>query len=200
MNAQPGSVLLWPAAAAWMWEKSEALGILDRGTRSGPAAEALQGAHGADVVKRRRRQGDDDPGRLDRRSDGMEDMRWAGTHDGGRLQRDVGQFRCDDRQVQNLDQDCAGRGLHVRGICSLHTRRDVQRGQILWVLNFSTLLLSGHFGGTEQQWGRQHGGRGFGAADLQVEEKTGPDCPAIQGYSGTAHCSTRRWWPRVCRG
>ena len=40
-----------------VWEKSEALGILDRGARSGPAAEALQGAHGAYVVKRRRRQG-----------------------------------------------------------------------------------------------------------------------------------------------
>ena len=99
-----GSVLLWPAAATWsIWEKSEALGILDRGARSGPVAEALQGAHGAYVVKRRRRQGDDDPGRLDRRSYGMEDMCWAGTHNGGRLQRDVGQFRYNDRQVQNLD-------------------------------------------------------------------------------------------------
>ena len=45
-------------------EKSEALGILDHGARSGSAAEALQGAQGADVVKRRRRQGDDGPGRL----------------------------------------------------------------------------------------------------------------------------------------
>ena len=61
-------------------------------------------------------------------------MRWAGTHDGERLQRDAGQFRCNDRQVQNLDQDCAGRGLHLREICSLHTCRDVQRGQKLWVL------------------------------------------------------------------
>jgi len=26
----------------------------------------------------------------------MEDMRWAGTHDGGRLQRDAGQFRYND--------------------------------------------------------------------------------------------------------
>ena len=86
-----------------VWEKSEALGILDRGTRSGPAAEALQGAQGADVVKRRRRQGDDDPGRQDRRSYGMEDMRWAGTHDGGRLQRDAGQFRYNDRPAQHLD-------------------------------------------------------------------------------------------------
>ena len=99
-----GAALIWVGVAgecpAWqrsalascgnvVWEKSEALGILDRGTRSGPAAEALQGAQGADVVKRRRRQGNDDPGRLDRRSDGMEDMRWAGTHDGGRLQRDA---------------------------------------------------------------------------------------------------------------
>ena len=84
-------------------EKSEALGILDHGARSGSAAEALQGAHGAYVVKRRRRQGDDDPGRLDRRSYGMEDMRWAGTHDGGRLQRDAGQFRYNDRPAQHLD-------------------------------------------------------------------------------------------------
>ena len=75
-----------------VWEKSEALGILDCGTRSGLVAEALQGAHGADVVKRRQCQGDDDPGQLDRRSDRMEDMHWAGTHNGGRLQRDVGQF------------------------------------------------------------------------------------------------------------
>ena len=106
--------------------KSEALRILDHGARSGSAAEALQGAHGADVVKRRRRQGDDGPGRLDRRIVGMEGMRWAGTHDGERLQRDVGQFRYNDRQVQNLDQDCAGRGHLVREVCSLHTRRDVQ--------------------------------------------------------------------------
>ena len=113
-----GAALIWVGVAgecpAWqrsalascgnvVWEKSEALGILDRGTRSGPAAEALQGAQGADVVKRRRRQGDDDPGRLDRRIDGMEDMRWAGTHDGGRLQRDVGQFRYNDRPAQHLD-------------------------------------------------------------------------------------------------
>ena len=86
-----------------VWEKSEALRILDRGVRSGSAAEASQGAHGADVVKRRRCQGDDGPGRLDRRSVRMEGMRWAGTHNGGRLQRDVGQFRYNDRQVQNLD-------------------------------------------------------------------------------------------------
>jgi hypothetical protein len=33
----------------------------------------------------------------------MEDMRWAGIHDGGRLQRDAGQFRYDDRQAQYLD-------------------------------------------------------------------------------------------------
>ena len=123
-----GAALIWVGVAgecpAWqrsalascgnvVWEKSEALGILDRGTRSGPAAEALQGAHGADVVKRRRRQGDDDPGRQDRRSDGMEDMRWAGTHDGGGLQRDAAQFWCNDRQAQHLDQYCAGRGHHV---------------------------------------------------------------------------------------
>ena len=113
-----GAALIWVGVAgecpAWqrsalascgnvVWEKSEALGILDRGTRSGPAAEALQGAQGADVAKRRRRQGDDDPGRQDRRSYGMEDMRWAGTHDGGRLQRDVGQFRYNDRPAQHLD-------------------------------------------------------------------------------------------------
>ena len=84
-------------------EKSETLGILDYGVRSGSAAAASQGAHGADVVKRRRRQGDDDPGRLDRRSVGMEDMHWAGTHDGGRLQRDAGQFRYNDRPAQHLD-------------------------------------------------------------------------------------------------
>jgi hypothetical protein len=38
-------------------EKSEALGILGHGVRSGSAVAASQGAHGADVVKRRRRQG-----------------------------------------------------------------------------------------------------------------------------------------------
>ena len=104
LPVQPGSVLLWPASCGnAVLEKSEARRILDYGARSGSAAEALQGAHGADVVKRRRCQGDDDPGRLDRRSGGMEDMRWAGTHDGGRLQRDAGQFRYNDRQVQNLD-------------------------------------------------------------------------------------------------
>jgi len=83
--------------------KLEALGILDHGVRSGSAAATSQGAHGVDVVKRRRRQGDDDPGQQDRRSYGMEDMRWAGTHDGGRLQRDVGQFRYNDRPAQHLD-------------------------------------------------------------------------------------------------
>ena len=113
-----GAALIWVGVAgecpAWqrsalascgnvVWEQSEALGILDRGTRSGPAAEALQGAHGADVVKRWRRQGDDGPGRLDRRRVGMEGMRWAGAHDGGRLQRDAGQFWCNDRQAQHLD-------------------------------------------------------------------------------------------------
>ena len=81
-------------------EKSEALGILDHGVRSGLAAAALQGAHGADAVKRRRRQGDDGPGRLIQSGVGMEGMRLAGTHDGGRLQRDAGQFRCNDRRAQ----------------------------------------------------------------------------------------------------
>ena len=100
LRVQPGSVLLCGNAVS---EKSEALEILDHCVRSGPAAEVLQGAQGADVAERRRRQGDDDPGRLDRRSVGMEDMRWAGIHDGGRLQRDVGQFRYNDRQVHNLD-------------------------------------------------------------------------------------------------
>ena len=110
----------------------------------------------------------------------MEGMRWADTHDGERLQRDADvPFWCNNRQAQHLDQDCAGRGSQHREICSLHTCRDVQRGQILWVLNFSTLLLNGHFGGTRQQWGRQHGGRGFGAADMQVE-KAELDIPAIQ--------------------
>ena len=92
--------------------------------RSGPAAEVLQGAQGAVVAERRRRQGDDDPGRLDRRSVGMEDMRWAGTHDGGRLQRDVGQFRYNTRQAQHLGQDCAGREQFqgkLRGLLSAHT-------------------------------------------------------------------------------
>ena len=113
-----GAALIWVGVAgecpAWqrsalascsnvVWEKSEALGILDRGTQSGQAAEALQGAHGVDVIKRRRRQGDDNPGWLDRRSDRMEDMRWAGTHNSGRLQRDVGQFRYNNRQTQNLN-------------------------------------------------------------------------------------------------
>ena len=41
-------------------------------------------------------------------------------------------------------------------------------GRFSGFCDFSTLLLSGHFGGTRQQWGRQHGGRGFGAADMQV--------------------------------
>ena len=100
LRVQPDSVLLCGNAVS---EKSEALEILDHCVRSGPAAEVLQGAQGADVAERLRRQGDDDPGRLDRRSVGMEDMRWAGTHDGGRLQRDVGQFRYNDRQAQNLD-------------------------------------------------------------------------------------------------
>ena len=62
-------------------EKSEALGILDHGARSGSAAEALQGAHGADVVKRRRRQGDDDPGRL------VQKWRRDGRHALGRYSR-----------------------------------------------------------------------------------------------------------------
>jgi len=91
-----GAALIWVGVAgecpAWqrsalascgnvVWEKSEALGILDRGTRSGPAAEALQGAHGADVVKRRRRQGDDDPGRL------VQKWRRDGRHALGRYSR-----------------------------------------------------------------------------------------------------------------
>jgi len=140
-----GAALIWVGVAgecpAWqrsalascgnvVWEKSEALGILDRGTRSGPAAEALQGAQGADVVKRRRRQGDDDPGRQDRRSYGMEDMRWQVLTTVGGC-RGMSPFWCNDRQAQHLDQDCAGRGSQHREICSLHTCRDVQRGQML---------------------------------------------------------------------
>ena len=53
--------------------------------------------------------------------------------------------------------------------------------------------------GTRRQWGMQHGGSGFGAADKQVE-KAGLDTLQSRDYNGTAHCSTRRWWPRVCRG
>ena len=66
-------------------ERSEALEISEHCARSGLAAAALQGAQGANVLKRRRRQGDDGPGRLDQSGVGMEGMRWAGTHDGERL-------------------------------------------------------------------------------------------------------------------
>ena len=62
-------------------EKSEALRILDYGARSGSAAEVLQGAHGADVAERRRRQGDDDPGRL------VQKGRRDGRHALGRYSR-----------------------------------------------------------------------------------------------------------------
>ena len=59
-----GAALIWVGVAgecpAWqhsalascsnvVWEQSEALGILDHSTQSGPVAEALQGAHGADT-------------------------------------------------------------------------------------------------------------------------------------------------------
>ena len=30
--------------------------------------------------------------------------------------------------------------------------------------------------------------------------KTGLDTLQFRDFNGTAHCSTRRWWPRVCRG
>ena len=81
-------------------ERSEVLGILDHDVRSESAAAASQGAQGANAVKRQRRQGDDGPGRLVQSGVGVEGMRWAGTHDGGRLQRDAGQFRCNDRRAR----------------------------------------------------------------------------------------------------
>ena len=124
-NAQPS----WQRSALAscgdaVLEKTEAPGILDHSVRSRSAVAASQGAQGAVVAERRRRQGDDDPGRLDRRSLGMEGMRWAGTHDGGRLQRDVDQFRYNTRQAQHPGQDCAGRGQFqgkLRGLLSAHT-------------------------------------------------------------------------------
>ena len=58
-------------------------------------------------------------------------MRWAGTHDGGRLQRDAGQFQCTDRQAQQSQPRLRlSWAFTFEEICSLHTRRDVQRGQI----------------------------------------------------------------------
>ena len=91
-------------------ENSEALGILGHGARSGSAAEALQGTHGADVVKRRRRLGDDDPGRL------VQKWRQDGRHALGRYSRQwvategCWPVWCNGRQAQHLDQYCAGRG------------------------------------------------------------------------------------------
>ena len=52
LPVQPGSVLLWPASCGnVVLEKSEAQRILDYGAQSGSVAEALQGAHGVDVIK-----------------------------------------------------------------------------------------------------------------------------------------------------
>ena len=91
-----GAALIWVGVAgecpAWqrsalascgnaVLEKSEALEILDHCVRSGPAAEVLQGAQGADVAERRRRQGDDDPGRL------VQKWRRDGRHALGRYSR-----------------------------------------------------------------------------------------------------------------
>ena len=118
-------------------ERSEALGISEHSARSGSAAAASQGAQGANVVKRRRRQGDNDPARPDQSGVGMEGMRWAGTHDSGRLQRDAGQFRCTDRRAQqSRPRLCLSWAFTFEEISlSLCTRRDVQRGrQKLWVL------------------------------------------------------------------
>ena len=78
LRVQPDSVLLCGNAVS---EKSEALEILDHCVRSGPAAEVLQGAQGAVVAERRRRQGDDDPGRL------VQKWRRDGRHALGRYSR-----------------------------------------------------------------------------------------------------------------
>ena len=172
-------------------ERSEALGILEHGARSGLAAAASQGAHGADAVKRRRRQGDDGPGRLVQIGVGMEGMRWAGTHNGGRPQRDAGQFWCNDQQAQqSRPRLCRLWVFMFDEICSLHTRRDVQRRQMLWVLRLQH---------TVAEWtpwvAPDNSGEGSMAVEdlvLRICRWRSQDQTALQSrdYNGTAHCST----------
>ena len=89
VNAQPGSVLLWPAAATWYGKSRKLWGswiaVREVGRRQrlcrvlmGQMSSSVGDARGMAILAGGFRSGV-----------GMEGMRWAGTHDGERLQRDV---------------------------------------------------------------------------------------------------------------